>query len=98
MRPCLEVLEERCQPSVTINEYSTPTINSQTQGVTAGPEGHLWFTEMSGNRIGRITPDGVITEFSAGISSVATHYGITAGPDCNLWFTELQPDRRRPVN
>src|SRR5204863_9528577 len=32
------------------------------RGITASPEGAVWFAEMTGNRIGRITPDGKITE------------------------------------
>jgi virginiamycin B lyase len=48
----------------------------------------VWFTEEFGNRIGRITPAGVITEFSNGISQNAGLVDITAGPDGNLWFTE----------
>ena len=32
-------------------------------GITAGPDGDLWFTEYSGNKIGRITTAGVITEY-----------------------------------
>jgi virginiamycin B lyase len=57
-------------------------------GCAAGPDGNLWFTENVGNRIGRITPAGVITEFEAGISPDARLFGIAAGPDGNLWFTE----------
>ena len=44
--------------------------------ITAGPDGNLWFTENVGNRIGRITPAGVVTEFSAGISPNARLFGI----------------------
>ena len=58
-----------------------------------GPDGNLWFTEFVGDRIGRITPAGVVTEFSAGITPSSDPHGITAGPDGNLWFTE---SRRRP--
>jgi streptogramin lyase len=61
--------------------------------ITAGPDGNLWFTEQSGNRIGRITPAGVVTTFSAGISSNADLFGITAGLDGNLWFTEQSGNR-----
>ena len=33
-------------------------------GIAAGPDGNLWFTEAAtGNRIGRITPTGTITEY-----------------------------------
>jgi len=62
---------------------------SDTAGaLVAGPDGNVWFTEEFGNAIGRITPKGKVTEFSAGISLGAYPSGITAGPDGNLWFTE----------
>jgi streptogramin lyase len=55
--------------------------------ITAGPDGNLWFTEFNtgGPGIGRITTDGVITEFTT--PTLASHpVGITAGPDGNLWY------------
>jgi streptogramin lyase len=57
------------------------------QGIAAGPDGNLWFTEFSGNRIGRITPSGAITEFPIP-TGTSTPLEITAGDDGNLWFTE----------
>jgi hypothetical protein len=33
--------------------------------ITADPDGNLWFTERAIDRIGMITPAGVVTEFSA---------------------------------
>ncbi len=33
------------------------------RGLAAGPDGNVWFAEMGGNKIGRITPNGEITEF-----------------------------------
>jgi streptogramin lyase len=62
-------------------------------GIAAGPDGNLWFTEQTGNRIGRITPTGAVTEFSTGITGNAQPLGITAGPDGNMWFTENAGDR-----
>ncbi len=73
----------------TISEISLPTPNFYPGGMTAGPDGNLWFTErdLDGwhDRIGRITPSGTISEFPVPelISSV---YGIIAGSDGNLWF------------
>jgi streptogramin lyase len=74
--------------------------------ITAGPDGNLWFTEIGQTigggpspgqaplqlpgRIGRITPLGVVTEFS--ITSGAQPGAITAGPDGNLWFTASSPN------
>jgi len=74
------------QPVIT--EFPLPTASSNPAGITAGPDGNLWFTEFNGNRIGRITPGGVITEFPLPTAGSAPQ-GITAGPDGNLWFTEL---------
>ncbi|MEA2785004.1 MAG: virginiamycin lyase [Candidatus Eremiobacteraeota bacterium] len=62
--------------------------NSSPAGIALGPDGNLWFTEQSGDRIGRVTPRGVVTEFSAGITPFSNPTAITAGPDGNLWFTE----------
>ena len=69
------------------------TANSAPLGITQGPDGNLWFTENAGNRIGRITPTGTVTEFSTGISANSAPFGITAGPDGNLWFTEFSGSR-----
>ena len=57
-------------------------------GITTGPDGSLWFTEVSGNKVGQINPaTHVTTEFSLPTASSAPS-GITSGPDGNLWFTE----------
>lgn len=73
------------------------------QGIAAGPDGNVWFTEEFGGRIGRITPAGVITEFPIGrpvpgcdpdIEPCGVRPGgIAAGPDGNLWFTEYNGGR-----
>jgi streptogramin lyase len=39
----------------TITEFPIPTISSFPTGITAGPDGNLWFTESSVGKIGRIT-------------------------------------------
>src|SRR5271169_830436 len=77
----------------TITPYSIPTAQSAPGGLAAGPDGNLWFTEANGNRIGRITPAGVVTEFSAGLTPESFPSGIAAGPDGNLWFAEYFGNR-----
>ncbi len=70
-----------------VTEFPIPTADSAPNGIAAGPDGNLWFTEHAANQIGRITTAGVITEFSIPtVNSVPG--GIAAGPDGNLWFTE----------
>ena len=52
-------------------------------GITAGPDGALWFTNW--DSIGRISTDGVSSDYTGpGISEAL---GITVGPDGALWFT-----------
>src|SRR5579883_962393 len=67
-----------------MTEFPVPNSQGGLGGITAGPDGNLWFTEQWRSRIGRITPQGKITEFLAGNQP----WGITTGPDGNLWFTE----------
>jgi plastocyanin len=47
----------------------------------------MWFTELAGRAVGRITPAGVITEYpiAGNFSGIA---GIATGSDGNLYFTE----------
>ncbi len=97
-------------PTVTeftdgITQYMDPFYGPTypgTLGITAGPDGNVWFTEPFAGRVGRITPSGTITEFSEGISPYTNEYGITqtpgpqgiaSGPDGNVWFTEQRADR-----
>jgi len=50
----------------------------------------MWFTEYTGNKIGKISPaTGTITEYDVP-TAMAGPNGIAAGPDGNLWFTEYQ--------
>lgn len=85
--------------AVTITEYSAGIMaGAAPYGITAGPDGNIWFTERYGNRIGKITPSGVVTEYSTGISAgtyLPSSYPtfITVGPDGNLWFTEYYGNR-----
>jgi streptogramin lyase len=80
-------------PTGTINScHALPNGSSAPSAITAGPDGNHRFTEWGGNRIGRITPSGTITEYdlpNAGSKPNA----ITAGPDGNLWFTEYSGNR-----
>jgi virginiamycin B lyase len=60
-------------------------------GITAGPDGALWFTDQAGcqygtGSIGRMTTSGTLTNLYIG-TSIVNPAGITAGPDGALWFT-----------
>src|SRR5437879_4128977 len=55
--------------------------------ITSGPDGNLWFTENIGNRIGRITTAGDITEYPLPIARRGVFW-ITTGQDGRLWYME----------
>lgn len=63
---------------------------SEPDGIAAGADGNLWFAERGADRIGRITPDGTITEFPLPTPE-AEPSQVTAGADGDVWFTELRP-------
>jgi streptogramin lyase len=62
--------------------FVLPTPNAVPGDITTGADGNMWFTEQAVGKFGRITPTGVITEFT-GVDSPGT---IAAGPDGNLWI------------
>jgi streptogramin lyase len=78
------------RPSPTpklLAEYQIPTADSDPQGIVAGPDGNLWFTEYYGNKIGKITTSGTITEYPIPTAD-SQSFGIALGADGNLWFAE----------
>jgi virginiamycin B lyase len=89
-------LASPAEGAVTVTMFDTGLAgNSRLYDITAGPDGNLWFTDPGANAIGRITPQGEITEFSEGLSTQTGAYppqygpaAIGSGSDGNLWFTE----------
>jgi uncharacterized protein (TIGR03437 family) len=76
----------------TVTEFPIPTPNSQPWAITAGSDGNLWFTEIAGNKIAKITSSGLITEFALPNTPIPGQLpkpnSIVAGSDGSLWFTE----------
>jgi streptogramin lyase len=58
---------------------------SSPDGIAAGSDGALWFTNYGNNSIGRITTAGVVTNYTG--PGIDAPWGITGGPDGALWFT-----------
>ncbi len=79
----------RRSPGGTFSEFSLGSFTQQIspEEITAGPDGNMWFTEFTGNKIGRIDSNGAISEFVVPTEGAGPQ-GITAGPDGNIWFTE----------
>jgi virginiamycin B lyase len=74
----------------SFNEFPVPTAASDPVGVALGLDGNVWFTEFDGNKIGKITPAGTITEFTLPTNSLGQTSQpavILRAPDGALWFT-----------
>jgi streptogramin lyase len=71
-----------------ITEFPLSKIHSFPNAIAAGPDGNVWFCEGGSGKIGRATPDGLISEFSTSLAPV----GITSGPDGNLWYVAVDEE------
>jgi hypothetical protein len=57
------------------------------QLITAGPDNAMWFTYGGDAAIGRISPDGVVTDFTNGVPGPG--FDIALGPDNALRMTSV---------
>ena len=88
----------RASPAGAITEFPLDVPNSYATGISAGPDGALYFVENSPgtppgyanpvNAIGRITTDGAVSDIPlSGFGGVEG--ATTIGPNGNLWFGEF---------
>src|SRR5262249_33817072 len=89
---------------VLLNEYRVPTRDSSPSGLTVGPEGNLWFTEASRNKIGRLrapadrfritaTPNAVSgTPFDITLTALGAWGKSDTGYEGTATFTTTDPD------
>lgn len=76
-----------------ITEFPLGPVGKPT-GIALGPDGNLWYTAVDHDSgIGRLTPAGVATEFTTGLTKDSRPQDITRGPDGALWFTEPAANR-----
>lgn len=62
-------------------------MSSQPMAIAAGSDGNIWFTDFGNRSIGRITPQGAVTQFPLP-PPASRPEAIAAGSDGNVWFTE----------
>lgn len=99
---------ERLEPrqmlsSTLLTTYPIPNSDASTWSgygdhIIAGPDGSFWFTDQGNNAIGKVTADGVVTEYA-----LPTHdsdngtspdpSNLVVGADGDIWFTESNVDR-----
>lgn len=80
--------------NTAIVEHSLGGTNLGPTGLTAGPDGAMWFAEstyVSGS-VGRITPSGVITQYATPPLGGAVIADVTINTDGTLWYTNFLTD------
>lgn len=82
--------------SGTFTRHHLPTPLSSPYQVAVDGSGNAWFTEIEGGRIGEITPQGALKEYTvpAGASAspgmtLTGPAGIAIGKGGTVWFTEV---------
>jgi len=98
-----KALIERMTPAGVVKEFGPLPASDCVVGasppcpypesIAVGHEGDLWFDEAAGNAIGRITTEGLISEYTGGLTHGAHVADLAAGPEGNMWFTELAVDQ-----
>lgn len=88
----LAVLQIASAPgaSAATRVYPVPSSAAGLGRIVTAPNGDMWFTEEDLNRIGRITPGGVITEFNlpattSGGDTDSSVMDLDVAPDGTVW-------------
>src|SRR5262249_30300889 len=76
----------RISTSGAITEWAVPGTSNNPRGITAGPDGALWFTETGSKKAGRLTTSGTFTQYA--LNSSAEPREIAVGADGALWISE----------
>lgn len=76
-----------------VTHYPLKTVGSVPIYVRAGNDGSMWVTELVGNAIARIKPDGTVDEFKIPTNN-SRPIAIVPEPGSNaMWFTEEAGNR-----
>jgi uncharacterized repeat protein (TIGR01451 family) len=62
-----------------ISEYTPPTVGGYPEGITAGPDGNIWFAETGAHQIGRVSLPSVLSNPSS-LTFPSQPYGTTSQP------------------
>ena len=76
-----------------IVEYELPHANSKPQYLMVSRDDIVWFSEMGGNRIGRLDPaTGIIREYDIPTPNSEPHH-LFESRDRKIWFTEFEANK-----
>jgi streptogramin lyase len=82
-----------------LNQYAIPS-GETSNGIVAGPNGSVWFTEWMNDSVGRLSSTGTQANstLDAAPFSSSKPYGIALGPDGNFWVADYSNDRIVQMN
>ena len=93
------VLATNTTHAESISEYLTPTADSSPAGLDFDSKGNLWFAEVNGNKIGKLTPGDVkpgtsdgIVEYELPHANSKPQYLMVSRDDI-VWFSEMGGNR-----
>lgn len=83
------------RPAMAANftEIVVPTAGSGALDVALGPDGNMWFTEYSANKIGVASVTGTVLHEYIVPTPASGPSCMVQGPDGNMWFTEFQANK-----
>jgi virginiamycin B lyase len=83
----------RLSPNGELKHFFLPAGAGAPWGIALGPDGKIWFTEVSAGKVGRLDPQtGNIDEFPLPTPN-SQPQGIVLGSDGALWGTEAAGNR-----
>jgi virginiamycin B lyase len=75
--------------TVTIKEWSAPTLGSRPHDSYAAADGSIWWTGQYASKLGRLDPKtGQIREFD--LPAKSQPHGLTEDSQGNIWYTGIQ--------
>ena len=74
----------RIKTDGTKRVYPRPT-GASAWDITTGPDGNLWFTDLGGDAVGRIAPDGKYLTPEFALRRKFAPGSIAVGPDGKVW-------------
>jgi RHS repeat-associated protein len=77
---------EVVQPGEAFSAYKLSSPFECPDGVAAGPDGNMWFTDACAHQVGKITPTGETAAYN--FPSGVCLGGIAAGLEGNMWAAE----------
>jgi streptogramin lyase len=80
--------EGLASPEGQVREFSPLRGTSGPYDIVVGPDGALWFTEAVESAIGRVTTDGVVTQFP----TLTPGAGSSPGVEPGTGGTTLEPN------